>query len=153
MCPRFCETRCRRVLIDEPIAINHLKRFAVEYGRKSAAQVKPGTQTGHRIAVVGGGPAGLSCAWYLRRLGHEVTIFEARDKLGGMTISAIPAFKLPDAEIDSEVENIINLGAHVRTGKRWGRDFTLNDLFDQGFQAIFLATGITGQKKDRHPRS
>ncbi|MBU0681518.1 MAG: formate dehydrogenase subunit alpha [Proteobacteria bacterium] len=146
VCPRFCESRCRRVLIDEPIAINHLKRFAVEYGQGSAVPVLPGEASGHRLAIVGGGPAGLSCAWYLRRFGHEVTIFEAREKLGGMIRSTIPAFKIPELEIDREVESIINMGVHVRTGKRWGRDFDLAGLLDQGFAAVFLATGIAGQQ-------
>ena len=146
VCPRFCESRCRRVLIDEPIAINHLKRFAVEHGRASAAPVRPGADTGHKVAVVGGGPAGLSCAWYLRRFGHEVTIFEARAALGGMARYGIPAFKLPDADIEQEVEAILGLGMHVRTGKRWGRDFDLTALKGQGFAAIFLATGVGRQK-------
>jgi formate dehydrogenase major subunit len=147
VCPRFCESRCRRVLIDEPVAINHLKRFAVEYGRRSAAPMEPGAPTGHRVAVIGGGPAGLSCACYLRKFGHGVTIFEARDTLGGMARHAIPSFKLPDADIEREVETIIDLGIQVRTGKRWGMDFSIADLLGREFDAIFLAAGIAGQKK------
>lgn len=151
VCPRFCETRCRRILIDEPVAINHLKRFAVEYGWKSAIPVCAGKPTGQSVAIIGGGPAGLSCAWYLRRFGHEVTIFEAADKLGGMARAAIPAFKIPENEIDREVEQIIDLGVHVRTGKRWGVDFCLGDLLGDEFAAVFLATGIPGQKKTDLP--
>jgi formate dehydrogenase major subunit len=151
VCPRFCESRCRRVLIDEPIAINHLKRFAVEHGQQSAAEVLPGESSGHTVAVVGGGPAGLACAWYLRRFGHAVTIFEARKKLGGMARHGIPAFKLPDAEIDQEIDNILALGVHVRTGKRWGQEFDLAGLKLQGFAAIFLATGLGTQKALQFP--
>ncbi|MFZ5766220.1 MAG: formate dehydrogenase subunit alpha [Thermodesulfobacteriota bacterium] len=147
VCPRFCESRCRRVLIDEPIAINHLKRFAVEYGRATASRPRPGTSSGRKVAIVGGGPAGLSCAWFLRLLGHTVTIYEAGDKMGGMARQGIPPFKLPDAEIDREVETIIELGVHVRLGKRWGRDFTIGDLLTRGNDAVFLATGIPGQKQ------
>jgi formate dehydrogenase major subunit len=147
VCPRFCESRCRRVLVDEPIAINHLKRFAVEYGLGGAQTEKPGSPTGLRVAVIGGGPAGLSCACFLRRLGHEVTIFEAREKLGGLTRYALPAFKLPDADIDAEVETIINMGVRVRTGSCWGRDFTLAELLADGFAAVFAAIGLTAQKK------
>jgi formate dehydrogenase major subunit len=151
VCPRFCESRCRRVLIDEPIAINHLKRFAVEYGSDSASPVRAAAATGFKAAVVGGGPAGLSCAWYLRRFGHEVTLFEAAGQLGGMARYGIPAFKLPEEEINRDVENIINLGVHVLTGKRWGRDFSITDLLEQGFLAVFLATGIADQKKIELP--
>ncbi|NOX24886.1 MAG: FAD-dependent oxidoreductase, partial [Deltaproteobacteria bacterium] len=151
VCPRFCESRCRRVLIDEPVAINHLKRFVVEYGRQSAPPLQPGPATGYRAAVIGGGPAGLSCASYLRQFGHEVTIFEARERLGGMPRYAIPSFKLPDVEIDRELETIGGLGFQVRTGKRWGRDFSLQDLREQGFDAIFAAIGIAGQKKNDLP--
>lgn len=151
VCPRFCESRCRRALIDEPVAINHLKRFAVEHGGQSVSPVRPGPSTGCKVAVLGGGPAGLSCAWYLRRFGHEVTIFEANRKLGGMARYGIPAFKLPDDAIDQEIENVLALGAHVRTGKRWGSDFDLAALQGQGFNAIFLATGIGSQKTAQFP--
>ncbi|MBU4263152.1 MAG: formate dehydrogenase subunit alpha [Proteobacteria bacterium] len=147
VCPRFCESRCRRVLVDEPIAINHLKRFVVEYGRRNGETEKPGKATGKRVAIIGGGPAGLSCAYYLRRFGHDVTIYEAREKLGGLTRYALPAFKLPDDDIDLEVETIISLGVHVRTGKCWGRDFTLTDLLNDGFDVVFAAIGLPGQKK------
>ncbi|NDY42425.1 formate dehydrogenase subunit alpha [Dissulfurirhabdus thermomarina] len=145
VCPRFCESRCRRTLVDEPIAINHLKRFAVENGRETAPPIVPGPPTGFSVAVIGGGPAGLSCAWYLRRFGHDVTLFEATSRLGGMPAAAIPTFKLPAAEVTREVEQVIGLGVHVRLGKRWGRDFSLADLLDGGFHAVFLATGIPGQ--------
>ncbi len=98
------------------------------------------------MAIVGGGPADLSCAWYLRRFGHEVTIFEARDWLGGMVRSAISAFQIPDLEIDRDVESIITMGVHVRIGTHWGRDFDLAGLLNQGFAAVFLAIGIAEQQ-------
>lgn len=148
VCPRFCETRCRRVLIDEPIAINHLKRFAVDWAKSHGGlQETPGDATGHKAAIIGGGPAGLSCAYYLRKLGHDVTLFEADEKLGGMARYGIPNFKMPNADLDLEIENIINLGLHVRTGMQWGRDFTLASLQDKGFETIFIATGLANQKQ------
>ena len=151
VCPRFCESRCRRVLIDEPIAINHLKRFAVEFGHASAEPLQPGTASGFKVAVIGGGPAGLACAFYLRRLGHGVTIFEAQSQLGGMARAAIPAFKIPEGDLDRDIETILDLGVQVRTTKRWGVDFSLAELQTQGFAAIFAASGIPGQKSPDLP--
>ncbi len=147
VCPRFCETRCRRVLLDEAIAINHLKRFVADYALEHGYRERDiAPATGHKVAIVGGGPAGLSCAYYLRKLGHEVWIFEAAEKLGGLLRYGIPNFKLPDKALDKEIRSILELGIHVKTGKSWGEDFTLQDLRDDGFESIFLATGLSRQK-------
>ena len=148
VCPRFCETRCRRILLDEPIAINHLKRFVADYASEVGFRDdKVGKPTGKKVAIIGGGPAGLSCAYFLRKKGHDVTIFEAADKLGGLLRYGIPGYKLPNKEVDKEVQNILNLGVHVKLNKRWGEDFTLKDLKDQGYEAIFIATGLSRQKQ------
>ena len=148
VCPRFCETRCRRILLDEPIAINHLKRFVADYARETDFRDREvGKSTGRKVAIIGGGPAGLSCAYFLRKQGHRVTIFEAEDKLGGLMRYGIPGYKLPDREVDREVQGILNLGVHARLGKRWGTDFTLQDLRDRGFEAVFIATGLSRQKQ------
>lgn len=148
VCPRFCETRCRRVLLDEAIAINHLKRFLVEYAeRQNLPAERPGTATGHNVAVIGGGPAGLAAAHTLRKHGHSVTIFEAAGALGGMTRTAIPSYKLPRKALQREIDAIVAMGTHVRAGKAWGRDFTLADLRAQGFRAVFIATGMGRQKR------
>ncbi len=148
VCPRFCETRCRRILLDEPIAINHLKRFVADHAREARFRdTEVGKPTGKKVAIIGGGPAGLSCAYFLRKQGHQVTIFEAEDKLGGLMRYGIPGYKLPNREVDREVQGILNLGVHARLGKRWGTDFTLQTLRDQGFDAIFIATGLSRQKQ------
>ena len=147
VCPRFCETRCRRILVDEPVAINHLKRFVVDHAAgKGVLREKTGVPSGYRAAIIGGGPAGLSCAYYLRRQGHEVTIFEKEGRLGGLPRYAIPNFKLPEQEVDREIETIMNMGIRVRTDSQWGRDFNLDDLQGQGYGAVFIATGLAGQQ-------
>ncbi len=147
VCPRFCEPRCRRVLVDEPIAINHLKRFladwAMQHGEPKEEVAPP---TGHRVAVIGGGPAGLSAAYYLTKAGHQVTIFEAMEELGGMLRYGIPEYKLPKKVLDREIQNILSLGVEVHTGRRWGRDFTLKSLKEEGYEAIFIATGAWKEK-------
>lgn len=147
VCPRFCETRCRRVLVDEPIGINNIKRFigdyALDYGFKDDL---PQQETGRRVAVIGGGPAGLSCAYYLRKKGHEVVIFEANERLGGALRYWIPGYKLPKKQLDREIQAILKLGIHVKCGQRWGDSFNLQSLKDQGFEAFFIATGLSKQK-------
>ncbi len=148
VCPRFCETRCRRILLDEHVAINSLKRFVADYALEHGfREDPPAPPTGKRVAVIGGGPAGLSASYYLRKLGHEVVIFEATDRLGGMLRYGIPGYKLPKRPLDKEIQGIINTGVHVKTGKRWGEDFNIKDLFErQGFGAVFIATGLSRQK-------
>jgi NADPH-dependent glutamate synthase beta subunit-like oxidoreductase len=143
VCPHPCETNCRRGIEDEPVSINQLKRFVADYemnsGKRFPIPVAP--PTNKHVAVVGGGPAGLSCAYFLRRLGHEVTIFEAMPKLGGMLRYGIPEYRLPKKVLDWEIEGIINLGIKVRTNVVFGLDFDLTSLVAAGFDAVFLGIG------------
>jgi formate dehydrogenase major subunit len=154
VCPAFCEHPCRRALLDESIAINNLKRFAFDYAAKHPMPAETtASATGHKAAIIGGGPAGLSAAWFLRKHGHSVTIFEAGPALGGAARTAIPSFKLPKENLAREIEGVLSLGVEVSTNTAWGRDFSLADLQQQGFEAVFIATGLAGHKKLAVPGS
>ncbi len=149
VCPHTCEFACRRNLVDEALAINPLKRFASDVERKSGTRVLPKVpeESGKKVAIIGGGPAGLSAAYYLRSLGHGATIFESLEKLGGMLRYGIPEYRLPKAILDWEIDGILSLGVEVHTGKKWGKDFTIEDLKKQGFDAIFIGIGAWAVRK------
>jgi NADPH-dependent glutamate synthase beta subunit-like oxidoreductase/uncharacterized ferredoxin-like protein len=140
VCHAPCETRCRRgTLRDKPIAIEALKRFAVDHagtGKEGAASVK---ETGKRVAIIGSGPAGLTAAYYLRKVcGHGVTIFEALPKAGGMMRVGIPRYRLPGQILDREIAAIEALGVEIRLNA--GQD-SVDTLFKEGYDAIFVAVG------------
>ncbi len=143
ICPHPCEEACRRNLADQPIAICGLKRFAADYELLSKERFMPTTKprTGFRVAIVGSGPAGLSTAYYLIQEGHEVVIFEALPKPGGMLRYGIPDYRLPKEILDQEIATITELGVAIRTGQTLGKGFTIKSLFEDGFHAIFLAIG------------
>ncbi|MCP4623933.1 MAG: FAD-dependent oxidoreductase [bacterium] len=143
VCPHPCEDNCRRGIEDDPVSINQLKRFAadIELNAGQRLPVATAPTTEKHIAVVGGGPAGLTCAFFLRRLGHEVTIFEAMPHLGGMLRYGIPEYRLPKNILDWEIEGILNLGIEAKTNMKFGRDFDLSSLAARGFDAVFLGIG------------
>jgi formate dehydrogenase major subunit len=143
VCPRFCETKCRRVLVEEPIAINHLKRFLADWCMTNNIDLRIPKEpsTGKKVAVIGGGPSGLTGAYFLTRKGHDVTVYEAAPKLGGMLRYGFPEFKIPKAVLDYEINTLLQLGINVETGLKWGDDYALQDLKDKGFDAILIAIG------------
>ena len=151
VCPRFCEAKCRRSLVDEPIAINALKRFAADFdlGNGGPHTPEPKPATGHSVAIVGGGPAGLSAAYYLALEGHEITIFEANPQLGGMLRYGIPEYRLPKITLDKEISAIAHLCHQIRYNVSLGRDFTVDDLKAKGYEAILLGIGAWVNQKMR----
>jgi len=138
VCTRPCEDACRRCQVDKPIAIRALKRFAVEFGGDRMIQTEAETTRQEKIAVVGSGPAGMACAYYLRTLGYPVTIFEAYSELGGMLRTGIPQYRLPRKVLDTEVERLTQIGVEIRTDTRV---VSLDLLFDIGYKAIFITIG------------
>ncbi|MEA1958918.1 MAG: FAD-dependent oxidoreductase, partial [Chloroflexota bacterium] len=139
VCHHPCEEVCRRCELNDPIAIRALKRFVAENdsGRwRSKIEVAP--DSGKQVAIVGSGPAGLTAAWFLRKLGHAVTVFEARPVTGGMMRTGIPAYRLPRDILDREIEDIANIGVEIKTNTEME---SLDALFDRGFHSIFLAIG------------
>ncbi len=143
ICPRPCETECRRQHVDEAVSINALKRFVADFERENKRRILPfkAPSTGRKVAVVGGGIEGLSTAFFTARLGHEPTVFEATSKLGGLLRTAIARNRLPLEILDWDIEGVLEMGVNAQTEKVLGRDFTLNTLFSDGFEAVFLASG------------
>lgn len=145
ICEHPCEKRCRRNMIDDSINIRGMKRFAVEQAGHVPAE-QPAPSTGKKIAIVGGGPSGLSAAYYLSLMGHDVEIFEQRNKLGGMLRYGIPNYRLPRELLDEEIDVILSTGAKVHTGVSIGKDISVVDLKEK-FDAVYLAIGAHIDKK------
>ena len=146
ICTAPCEAACRRGTLDEPIAIRTLKRFAAEHGTLPPIE-PPTTRRVERVAVVGGGPAGMSAAYYLIRLGYGVTVLEAMPVPGGMMAIGIPEYRLPREALRAEIDRIVGLGVELRLDAVMGRDYTLSDLEREGYKAIFLATGAPKSRR------
>ena len=144
VCPQEnqCEGKCVRGIKGEPVSIGRLERFVADYHMAKGEAVKAVTETnGHKVAVVGSGPAGITCAGELAKKGYEVTIFEALHKAGGVLSYGIPEFRLPKSLVAKELENVTGLGVKLETNVVVGRSVTVDDLFDRGFEAVFLGTG------------
>jgi NADH-quinone oxidoreductase subunit F len=144
VCNHPCETRCRAGEGGEPIQIRNLKRFLTDWGLKKGLMLKaePVAKNGKgKVAVVGSGPAGLTCAFYLAQEGYEVTVFEKHPVAGGMLAVGVPEFRLPREILKADVDYIKSAGVEIRTGCAIGEDLTVDDLSDQGYKAIFVATG------------
>jgi len=146
ICPHPCEEVCNRELIDEPIAICGLKRFVADKVKTLEDEAKPSVaeRRPERVAVVGSGPAGLCCAYYLSLRGYGVTVFEALPVAGGMLFVGIPEYRLPRDILAEEVKRVIDLGVEIKVNIPIGGDLTLDGLFHEGYEAIFLAMGAHG---------
>ncbi len=146
VCPQEsqCEGKCVRGIKGEPISIGKLERYVADWARENGiAPKKPDKTNGKKVAVIGSGPAGLTCAGELAKLGYEVTIFEALHEAGGVLIYGIPEFRLPkDSVVKSEVENLKKLGVKIETNVVVGKAVTIDELFDEeGFEAVFIGSG------------
>ncbi|MBD3258016.1 molybdopterin-dependent oxidoreductase, partial [candidate division GN15 bacterium] len=150
VCTRKCEVNCRRTLSDSAVGIDFLKKYAADQdmiGQMWQPEVKP--DNGQQIAIIGGGPAGLTAAYYLVIEGYRPVVFEALPHLGGMLRYGIPEYRLPKAVLDKEIQWIADLGVEIHTGKMLGRDFSVDDLFKQGYKAVFVGLGAQVGKSMR----
>jgi NADPH-dependent glutamate synthase beta subunit-like oxidoreductase/NAD-dependent dihydropyrimidine dehydrogenase PreA subunit len=149
ICPRNCESDCTRGDIDDPIAIDEIKKFIADQDLNAATRFVPKIkhQYSQKIAVVGAGPAGLSCAYYLAVEGYAVTVFEKQSAPGGMLTLGIPAFRLEKDVVNAEIDVLKSLGVDFRYGVEVGRQVTLDELRHQGFAAFYLAIGAQGSRR------
>ena len=143
ICTRPCESKCRRNLLEGTLGIAYLKRFVADIDLEKEQPYLPEKQeaTGKRAAIIGAGPAGLSAAWYLAQMGHQVTIFERQEHPGGMLRYGIPAYRMPRETLDREIAIIQSLGVEIFYGINFGKDITRESLQTAGFDSILLAVG------------
>ncbi|SIQ87298.1 NADH-quinone oxidoreductase subunit F [Alkalispirochaeta americana] len=143
VCFHTCEEKCRRAALDSPVAIRSIKRFMVdqEVTLQHPRVIENKENEERKIAIIGGGPAGLSCGYFLARLGYRPVVFEAEQRPGGMLVQTIPAYRLPRETLAREIRMIEQLGVTIETQKALGRDFTLDGLRQEGYEALFLALG------------
>ncbi len=145
VCPHEvqCQGHCVLAKKFEAVRIGALERFVADWAREQGLELlgPPGEPTGFKVAVVGSGPAGIGCAAFLRRLGHEVVIFEGLHRPGGVLIYGIPEFRLPHGVVDHVLEELRRIGVRIVTGVVIGRTLTVQELFERGFHAVFLGTG------------
>lgn len=149
ICPRKCESACTRGDIDEPVAIDEIKKFIAEQDLNNEHKYIPKQkhQYGKKIAVIGGGPSGLSCAYYLAIDGYQVTVFEKEEVLGGMLTLGIPSYRLEKEVIHAEIDILKELGVTFKTGIEVGKDISIKELRKQGYEAFYLAIGAQGGRR------
>jgi len=141
ICPHPCQKGCNRQFHDESVAINALEQAVGNYGIEAGLKLpEPGPDTGKRVAVIGGGPAGLSAAYQLRRRGHAVTIYDANEKLGGMVLYGIMGYRVDRKVLEAEIRRITDLGLELKMGVRVGKDVTLDQL-EAEYDAVFVGVG------------
>ena len=145
VCPQEsqCEGKCIRGIKGEPVAIGKLERFVADWARENGISPEPAKEKkGKKVAVIGSGPSGLTCAGDLAKMGYEVKIFEALHKAGGVLVYGIPEFRLPkDKVVKAEVENVKKLGVEIETNVIVGKSVTVDELFEEGFEAVFIGSG------------
>ncbi|MDQ7781734.1 MAG: FAD-dependent oxidoreductase [Desulfomonilaceae bacterium] len=144
ICVRPCEDACKRGQIDAPSAICYTKRFLGDRDRELGLEQNPPLKERReeKVAVIGSGPSGLSAAYFLTLEGYQVTIFEKLPVMGGMLAVGIPDYRLPRDVLDHEIRNVLNMGVQVKTGVTFGKDITFDSLDQDGFKAVYLATGL-----------
>ena len=154
ICPRFCEESCTRGMVDAPVAIDEVKKFLAERELDPKTRVIPkvnknmtGKPFEEKVAIIGSGPAGLSCAYYLALWGYPVTVFEKFDKVGGMMMNGIPTYRLEKDVLEAEIEILREMGVTFKTGVEIGKDKTLAELRKEGFKAFFAAVGAWKSSK------
>jgi len=149
VCHHPCELACTRGKVDEPIAIDFIKRFIADLDLKAETRYIPEIKEKReeKVAIIGSGPAGLSCAYYLAREGYQVTVFEKLPVLGGMLAVGIPPYRLPKDILEAEIDVIRQMGVEFRTGVEIGKDITISDLRKQGYKAFFVAVGSHKSRK------
>jgi len=150
VCPHPCETACRRNYIEKPISIAYLKAFAADNDLKSDSPFRPemDSKTGKSVAIIGGGPAGLSAAYYLAVKGHDITVFDAMPKMGGMLRYGIPEYRLPKKVLDAEIAQIAELGVNMRNNVKIGKDILFEDIRNQ-YDAVLVAIGAWNSMSTR----
>ncbi len=144
VCPQEtqCESKCTLGIKFEPVAIGGLERFVADHHNRNAEKDrKPSSHNGYKVAVVGSGPSGLTCAGDLARAGYEVTIYEALHKAGGVLVYGIPEFRLPKAIVEKEISSLKAMGVKIETNVVIGKTVTVNELFEAGFNAVFIGSG------------
>ena len=144
VCPQEtqCESKCVRGIKGEPVAIGRLERFVADWHMAhNKEEVKVPEQNGHKVAVIGAGPAGLTCAGDLAKRGYKVSVFEALHTAGGVLVYGIPQFRLPKEIVGKEIDNLKAMGVDIETNMVIGRIESIDELFDQGFEAVFIGTG------------
>ena len=144
VCPQEtqCESKCTRGIKGEPVGIGRLERFVADWHRDHTEQKpEPVPSNGHKVAVVGSGPSGLTCAGDLVKLGYKVTVFEALHTAGGVLVYGIPEFRLPKKIVQQEVDNLIAMGVDVETNVVIGKTLTIDELFERGYEAVYVGSG------------
>ena len=145
VCEHPCEGQCRRRMVDDAVNICGLKRFAVDHSQPMNAPERA-ESTGKTVAIIGGGPGGLTAAYYLSLMGHDVTVYEQRPKLGGMLRYGIPDYRLPQDVLDRDIAHILTAGVNVHTGVSIGKDLTMENI-QNSFDAVYIAIGAHNDKK------